>query len=217
MRKITESILISIGLLSSILIQGCAITNKTFKSDISTISILEVIRYETPKFKKITKAGGLPMFILLGPIGVAAAADAAGKKLEDKLNIPDFTEIVETKFIERAVKEIPNWPMMKSEKNPIEKSYLPKAEALLSFEVIDLILTYEKGGTFYAFTIAKMQDSNKNIIWEKSFRYLSNNFGRQRPLDEFEADNGRLLLEEINFAAETTVSDFIEHFKGGKQ
>ena len=33
-------------------------------------------------------------------------------------------------------------------------------------------------------------------------------------MEEFEADNGKLLKEEMDFAAEETVSDFIKHFKG---
>ena len=61
-----------------------------------------------------------------------------------------------------------------------------------------------------------MIDSGGNLLWEKSFTYTSRKFNRNSNLDEFEADNGKSLKDEIKFAVEQTVSDFIGHFKAEK-
>ena len=72
------------------------------------------------------------------------------------------------------------------------------------------------GNGFYSDTIVSMKDSAGNTLWKKNFTYISGNFKRSRSVDEFLANHEQLLREEIVFASEKTVSDFIEHFKKGK-
>ncbi len=61
-----------------------------------------------------------------------------------------------------------------------------------------------------------MKDSKGEVIWEKSFKYSSIEFARvQRSSGDLLANDKKLLGEEIEFAADKTVADFIAHFKAG--
>ncbi len=84
---------------------------------------------------------------------------------------------------------------------------------LLIFKVA-LGIHHEQG--FVSGISANMKDSKGNIFWQQKFIYMSKNYGRKVSIDKYESDNYRLLREEIDLAAEKTVSIFIEHFKGPK-
>jgi len=86
---------------------------------------------------------------------------------------------------------------------------------LLEFHV-DRITLYSSGATKGLSTItnAEIRSANGDVIWRRQFIY-SQNPGRAGDLEELEADNGKLLKEEMNFAAEATVKDFINHLKTG--
>lgn len=77
--------------------------------------------------------------------------------------------------------------------------------------VIDLQINYGLG--FLSHVVATMKDSEGSVLWKKNFLYSSKKFDRKRSIDEYKADDFKLLKEEIEFAAEKTTTDFIEHFK----
>lgn len=60
-----------------------------------------------------------------------------------------------------------------------------------------------------------MKDPEGNILWQKSFIYLSKDFDREMSLEDLEAENCDLLKEEVKFAAEKTVQDFVTHLTAG--
>jgi hypothetical protein len=66
-------------------------------------------------------------------------------------------------------------------------------------------------------TIITLKDMQENIIWEKGFLYDSALFGRPTNEKALKADQCKLLKEEYAFAAEKTVTDFINHFKNSQQ
>jgi len=71
------------------------------------------------------------------------------------------------------------------------------------------------GNGFLSKTMVTMKDSQGEVLWQKSFTYVSKDFERDKGIDEFEADDGKLLREEIEFAADKTAADFIQHLKNG--
>lgn len=62
---------------------------------------------------------------------------------------------------------------------------------------------------------AEMGDSKGIVPWGKDFAYDSREYKRYRDIEELKADNFKLLREEIEFAAEATVSDFIKDLSNG--
>lgn len=217
MRKITTWIMILLCV-ASLVFQGCATyRDKAFvKQDMTSLSPLKVVRHETPNIWKFSPGGTAGGLLLGGIIGLRVSAELNGKKLREKIEIPDFGQLVMDKFVARAGKEIPNWPAMDIEKEPVNAEYSYKAGNILEFKLDNPCLTFESGGCFYSITTVVLKNMNGNVLWKRSFGYLSKEYGRQRKLEEFEADNGKLLKEEMDFAAEETASNFIKHFKGEK-
>lgn len=215
--------------ISLVFLQGCAIDKPFVKKDLATLSPLKVVRHKTPAIGKITPGGrfaGVVGFLLTGGLGATAAEGAAqksaGKKAEE--NIPDFGYLVMKKFVDRASKEIPGWPEMIVIEQPVSDDY-SEPVSLLKFKIThpggvpsDLVYGESKGkGFFVSNTLLTLTDYNGDVLWQKFFEYYSLNFNRNyKNIDELEANNFKLLKEEIEFAAETTVSEFIKHFKGEK-
>ncbi|MFH1349034.1 MAG: hypothetical protein ABIH58_05375, partial [Patescibacteria group bacterium] len=145
--------------------------------------------------------------ILFGGLG----AGVASSMVEAKQPI-DIGELVMRKFVDRTPQEIPNWPAMNVEEQPSREEYSTSG-TLLEFRVTLFDLNDVNGLT--SNIITTMKDSEGNVLWKKGFLYYSRKFERKRSIDEFQAENGKLLKEEMEFAADKTVSDFIEHFKKG--
>lgn len=210
MNKSYVRIMIFVLLTSTVFLQGCAMDKPFVKKDMTSISpLLNVVRYETPRMTEETLGRVLTGAILFGGIGAAVAASM----VEAKKPI-DFGELIMKKFIERGSKEIPNWPLLTIEEQPVAEEYSFQSGNLLEFKVSELRLHSIQG--LITSSTATMKKYDGNVLWQKSFRYRSKKYDRGRSIDEFKADNSKLLKEEMDFAAEKTISDFIEHFKGGK-
>lgn len=244
MQRITSWLIILAYAFSLLLSQGCAATiDRPFiQKDPQKLSPLRVIRYKTPELQKATPgdiAPGLilgtlitaPLFII-PPLGGAALGGVtgamteakragAGKQLRESLGLPDFGEVVMKKFVERAGKELPELPAMAVQVGPVEETPLYESGAFLELKVDSVVLVVasdEKAG-FGALVTAALNDFHSNVLWQKRVNYAQSldaatRSSRGRPLKEFEADNGKLLKEEMDFAAETLVSNLIAHFKG---
>ena len=70
-----------------------------------------------------------------GVIGLAISAELSGKKLREKIEIPDFGQLVMDKFVARAEKEILNWPAMDIEQKPLDSEYSHKSGNTLEFKL----------------------------------------------------------------------------------
>ena len=162
---------------------------------------------------------------LIGVIG-GTIADSAVRAREKALmeetkaaGVPGYHELVMKKFVERASKEIPGWPPMVVEEQPVsrdlQKSYLKndflktKAGSLLLLEAYPILHTSSRHG-FESSSRAAIYISDKDFFWLKDFVYESKNYRRNLGFEEYKADNFKLLKEEMAFAAEATVSDFIQ-------
>ena len=211
MKTITARIMVFVCL-GSLVFQGCAMNKPFVHDDLRVISSLKVVRHQTPEISDLGASVFLG-FLLLGSPGLAIAAvmEEEATKREPPI---DFGELVMTKFVERVSREIPHWPTMTVQEQPIGDDYTFKSGTLLEFEVTQLTLHFLQG--FMASVNATMKNSEGDVLWQKSFWYKSRDFDRQRSIDEFKGDNSKLLNEEMKFAADKTVSDFIEHFKGEK-
>ena len=162
---------------------------------------------------------------LIGVIG-GTIADSAVRSHEKALmeetkaaGVPGYNVLVMKKFVERASREIPTWPSMIIEEQPVcrdfKKGFLKndflkiKSGSLLLLETYPILHTSSKHG-FESSSRAAIYVSDKDFFWLKDFVYESKNYRRNVGFEEYKADNFKLLKEEMEFAAETTVSVFIE-------
>lgn len=235
MRKSYCLMIVLFWMISLVLLQGCVVDKPFVKKDLKSIDFIKVARHEPPIFRKYTSATkgvrdlGTALVIVAPVVGPAmylisatallvseGVSTIGGKIKEGQLSILDFGEIVMKKFTQSVRKEIPQWPMMIIKKSPIDQNYSHESGILLEFRVIDWGVRYEgmyaPTEGFFTTTNVKMVDHEGKVLWERTFRYESEEFARSLTLEEFEANNGKLLKEEIEFAAERTVTDFIEYF-----
>jgi len=194
---------------------GCA-TNKPMEAKrLETISSVEVARYPTPEIQRHSGAtigvGGL----LLGGFGMEAAGTVAGKALRERCKLEDFGALVTREFVEQAPKQIPTWPSMRVREAPIEAGYVVKDAYLLSFQPI-VVCLYSFGAAkgLNAGVTATLVSSSGEEIWKFISEYYQKKAGRERELEELEADSCRLLKEEMQYAACIMAGQFITNLSG---
>ena len=218
-RKIAAWGIVFVCFVASVFFQGCATAGKNIplaNKNLSAMPSLRVVRYKTPRNIIVKNNTCLLMNATIGTalfpvIGTAAGVIVSVGTVEKKIPRPDFGELVMEKFIDRAGREIPHWPVMTIEKEPIGFGYKFEAGALLVFKVLKLSIDPGKM-EFSSITSVMIKDINGNVLWEKFFTYKGGQFERRRSLDDFKADNGAFIEEEMEFAAEATVADFLQEF-----
>lgn len=224
MKKVTSLLISFSWIISSFFIQGCATDKPYVKKDFSSIAPVKVVRYETPGIERSTKTETLLIAtaVLAVPGGSALIllndeyCEARGQEMQKK--IPDFGLLVMNKFVEKIKIEIPDFPALTVACNPVDEEY-SEPITLISFKVKRVAYGFldplrGSGNNFSSKTVVTMTDPQGNILWEKNFLYLSENFGRSKEIDELEADDARLLIEEMEFAAEQTAADFVADLNG---
>jgi hypothetical protein len=204
--------------LVSFILQGCSLPNQPYvKKEAYEATPLKVVRYLTPDIRRYSIGEGVAIFaagsIILSPfIGLPIYSIYHDvKKLPNDQDIPDFGKLVMDKFIDRAKNEIPNWPVMNIEEKPIWEALKGESNYILEFKADSLEIKDSKGLRFV--TIVTMKDKGNNIIWEKGYKYTSEQFNHKVDYDQLKKDSYKLLKEEMVFAADATAADFIEHFK----
>ncbi|OGP85881.1 MAG: hypothetical protein A2Z08_00930 [Deltaproteobacteria bacterium RBG_16_54_11] len=133
--------------------------------------------------------------------------------------MPKINELVMNKFFERAEKAIPGWPAMVIEEQAVtnKKDYFRQYSGtkMLFLNATNYAPHLSTGHGFVSYFYGFLVDSEGDILWKKMFVYTSKGFGRVRSVEEYKADNFKLFKEEIEFAANTIVSVFIEDIKKG--
>jgi len=217
MEKICAKILTFI-FLSGIAIQGCSLPNPTYiKKDVSTITTLKVVRYISPDIRRYSLGEGVAIFagsaIILDPLIAILVYSIYHdvKKVPTDQGVPDYGKLVMDKFVQRVKNEIPNWPVMNVEEKPIWEDLKDPANFILEIKADSLEIKDSMGLRFT--TIAILKDKEDNIIWEKGYKYSSEQFHHNVNYEQLKKDDFKLLKEEMIFAAEATVTDFIEHYK----
>ena len=218
--------------------QGCASTpnQALLNHDRSLLGPIKMVRYETPGILKSsgTETGVMALATLAVPGGSAlfVVGDAYGKArgAETQSLIPDFGSMVMDKFLECVNQTGPGWPELSVVKEPVKEEFSEKTAIIeldvkrLAYGSIDLTrggIILDRGmdkgviaDGFMAKTVVTMKDPQGEVLWQKSYVYLSKDHDRGMSLDELEANNCDLLKEEMMFAAEMTVQDFVSHLNG---
>lgn len=143
--------------------------------------------------------------------------------------IPDFGSLVMNKFAEQVKTARPDWPPLTVVPDPLKDDFSEKCMVVefkvnrIAYGSIDLSrggIAFEEGTErmsttgLLTKTLVTMKDAAGEVLWQKTYVYLSEKFGREKTMDELEANNYKLLTEELQFAAEQTVADFVAHLNG---
>jgi hypothetical protein len=198
-------------------IQGCALPNEPcVRKDISSMAPLKAARYISPDIRRYSLGKGVAILVgtavihpFIGIVALSIYHDA--NKVPSDQGIPDYGKLVMDKFIERAKNEIPNWPIMNIEEKPIWEALKDNSNYILEFKIDSLEIDDSTGVKFI--TIVTMRDKEDNVVWEKGYKYSSEQFKHNVNYEQLKKDDYQLLKQEMIFAANATVDDFIQHFK----
>jgi len=198
--------------------QGCAANRPIPMKDMTSLSPLKVVRYTTPEIKKQTFLGvvvGSTLAVQLtfgfGAGSINEAIAKSGGKESQKV-IYDLGYLVMTRFADRASKEIPDWPKMIIVDQVIKETPKIDGHGLLEYRVGDIRYGWLHH-KFISTVTATMKNTAGDVVWQRTYIYRARNFNRGRDAEEYEANDARLLKEEILFAADKTVEDFIGSLK----
>lgn len=224
MKKLMSLFIGLLWIISSFLFQGCATDKPYVKKDFSSLAPVKVVRYETPGIERSTKTESLLITtaVIAVPGGSALLilndeyCETRGKEMQKK--IPDFGLLVMNKFVEKLKNEISDFPALTVACEPVDEEY-SEPSTLISFKVKRVAYGFldplrGSGNNFSSKTVVTMKGPQGEILWQKNFLYLSENFDRSKEIDELEADDARLLKEEMEFAAEQTATDFVADLNG---
>lgn len=222
-----------------VVLQGCASSDKQLaRKDFSSLEPIKVCRYETPVIMKSTgtETALLTAVTIAAPGGSALLlvgdeyAKMRGSDTQTK--IPDYGSLVMNKFVERLKSDRPDWPPVTVIPTPLTEDFSEKCTVIefkvnrVAYGSLDLTrggIILERGidkgvitNGFLGKSTVTMKDAQGEVLWQKSYIYLSDNFNREKTAEELEADNYKLLREEMEFAAEKTAIDFMKHLNSEK-
>lgn len=205
-----------------LLLSGCAATDKQLSKDnLKPISSMTIAQLKSPPLLKETTGStvagvtGMMFGAIGGGIGGAIQykmMESNGKELQEKCNLPNYGEQVFKQLAERIPMEVTGWPKIVVKNDPISDETDIKNDYAIVVQV--KVIKVKDGVGLSTWTTAQLLDPQGSILWEKNVKYQTREFNRQCDLDILEADNGKLLLEEYDFAIQNTVSTLIKDLNG---
>lgn len=223
-----------------LLVSGCSAKYKQAPADLNLSSLgpLKIVRNETPGIMKSagTETHLLALMTIAAPGGSAllVLGDALGKARgsETQTVIPDFGTLVQDRMAEGLAANFPSASAVEVIKNPQTEEFSGSSAVMelnvkrLAYGSIDLTrggVVLDRGldkglivDGFLSKTEVILKDRQGEVLWQMSHLYLSKDFGRERPLQDLEADNCDLLKQEMQFAALKTAEEFIRDLNGNK-
>jgi hypothetical protein len=190
-------------LISVLMLSGC-FTQALIRQDFESIKPpISVAWQKTPNLRTPTVAG-----LVLGPMGVYLDTKSADR-MKKEIVVPDMGFEVASRFISiwREKGAAPEMVLLQS---PIENDHkFPGASIVFEFlEQPSPVIGAD--GYFMALCRITMKDNSGKTIHKNQVMF--NGFGLDRKrhsLDEFKADNGKLLVEEMKFASQYIADVFV--------
>lgn len=228
-------------LLVFLFVSGCSAKYRPAPAglDLSALGPLKIVRNETPGIMKSsgTETHLLALVTLAAPGGSAllVLGDAIGKSRgsETQSVIPDFGTLVQERVAESIAAAFPSASGIEVVREPLTEDFAGSSAVIelhvkrLAYGSIDL----SRGGVvldrgldkgliadgFLSKTEVTLKDRQGEVLWQMSHLYLSKDFGRERTIEDLEADNCSLLRQEIQFAAVKTADEFLRDLHGKKE
>jgi hypothetical protein len=200
-----------------VIICGCATGNISLsQKEFDKLRSMKLVRYETSKLQIHTGSTMVAGGLLFGGFGMEALGREKGKELTEKCSLPDFSKLTIEMFVNKVSNEIKDWPSMTVEENPVEDDYVSQTDHLMTFKT-GMLWLYSFGAMKGLNTLveAKITTPSGERVWRQTYFYQQKKFGEVPDIEVFEAENCRVLKEQLNFAANQTASEFIKDLKKG--
>ena len=200
-----------------VIVCGCATSNISLsQKEFDKLHSMKLIRYKTAELQIHTGSTMLAGGLVFGGFGMESFAKVKGNEWTQKCSLPDFSKLTIEMFVNKVSKEINDWPSMTVEENPVEDDYASQTDNLIIFKATALWL-YSFGAVKGLSTLvtANITTPSGGQVWSNTYAYQQNKFGEVPELEAFEAENCKVLKEQMNFAANKTASEFIMDLKKG--
>lgn len=213
----TRRISILFVLLALSIITGCAANKQVEAQRLKAISSIEVVRTATPEIQRHSAATIVGGGLLFGGFGMEAVGAEAGKELRERCKLDDFGVLVTREFVEQVPKQIPGWPSMRVRETPVEAGYVAQDAYMLQFQP-GMVWLYMFGpkGLLIAVTATLASPSGEEL-WKYNASYSQKQAGREREIEELEADSCKHLKEEMQYAARVLAGLFVTDLSGLKR
>jgi hypothetical protein len=205
-----QSRLFGVLIASALVVSGCArqaMTRQDFESAKLPISVawLKTRDLRTPTVAGLVlrMAGG----IATAPVG-AYLDEKSAEKMKKEIVVPDMGFEVASRFMSiwREKGAAPEMVLLQA---PIEKDHRFPGASIV-FEIIEQFYIGVDGYLVATCRITMKDNSgktiHKNLEWFNGFSLDR----KRRSLDEFKADNGKLLIEEMKFASQYIADKFVK-------
>jgi hypothetical protein len=199
-------------------ITGCAENKPIEAQSLKAVSSIEVVRTVTPEIQRHSAATIVGGGLLLGGFGMSAAGEQAGKELRERCKLADVGDLVTREFVEQVPKQLPGWPSMHVRETPVEADYVVKDAYMLQFQP-GAVWLYTFGaakGLFIVITATLTSPSGEEL-WKYSSSYSQKQAGREREIEELEANSCKLLKEEMQHSASVLAGQFVTDLSGQKR
>jgi len=200
-----------------VIIEGCATSNISLsQKEFDKLYSMKLVRYKTAELQIHTGSTILAGGLVFGGFGMESFAKVKGNEWTQKCSLPDFSKLTIEIFIDKVSKEIKDWPSMTVEENPAGDDYASQTDNLIIFKATALRL-YSFGALKGLSTLvtANITAPGRGQVWSNTYAYQQKKFGEVPDLEVFEAENCKVLKEQMNFAANKTASEFIMDLKKG--
>jgi hypothetical protein len=143
--------------------------------------------------------------------------------------IPDFGAVVMDKFLDGVNKTVTDCPPLTPLREPLQEEFSEHSSVIeldvkrLAYGSIDLTrggIILDRGldngfiaDGFLSKTVVTMKNQQGEVLWQKGYIYLSQDHDRAMSLEDLESNDYCLLKEEMMFAAEQTVQEFINDLR----
>jgi hypothetical protein len=237
MKDISSRIIAAIIPAVLLLVLGCSpkYNHPLVDRNLASLGPIKVVRYETPGIVKASGAetGLLTLVTIAAPGGSALLfiGDAYGKArgAGTQSVVPDFGAVVMDKFLDGVNKTVSDCPPLTPLREPLKEEFSENSSVIeldvkrLAYGSIDLTrggIIMDRGldngvfaDGFLSKTVVTMKNQQGEVLWQKGYIYLSKDHDRAMSLEDLESNDYCLLKEEMTFAAEQTVQEFINDLR----
>jgi hypothetical protein len=203
-----------LGVVILLSLTGCASDQALQAKRLESVPALTLVRNPTPDIQRHSEGTIVGGGLLLGGFGMEAVAGAAGTELSERCKLPDFGMLVVGEFAAKAPQQIPTWPRMDVKQSPVEPPYSAKDSYVISIQPV-VVWLYSFGASKGLNTgvMATFVAPNGEVLWRRQAFYSQKQAHRERELGELEANDCKLLKEEMQHAASFIADDFVADLK----
>jgi hypothetical protein len=193
------------------LIQSCAVHGSLSKNELEAMQSIEVVRHTTPDLEAKTSTGVVIKHAMSGPLaGILGHTynKATFRKMTEGKVLPDYGELMTRKFADRVKGEVPGWPETTLKEMPVHGHFDHQGHNLIEFKVTEIGVSSLRG--FIMKANVSIRKSTGDKVYSRHISYQGASLGRKHTLDDYFANDCKILMEEFSFSTDYIVTELIK-------